>query len=133
MTCIISPHVKDNDGYARKMYKNKTYSHHRVVYAQHNNIDLEDMKGLVVMHTCDNPPCINPEHLRLGTQQDNSKDMVNKGRQARGITNGRAKLTEQQVLEIRASTKSGPKLAIDYGVHNTVIYDIKKRKIWKHL
>ena len=126
MTCIISPYVKCLGGYAQKRYKNKTYRHHRLVYAQHNNIDPDDMKGLFVMHTCDNPPCINPEHLRLGTHKDNMADMANKGRRY-------SKLTEADVIAIRNSTAKVKDLAIKYDVTTTNIYFIKERKIWRHI
>jgi hypothetical protein len=55
---------------------------HRLAYCEAHAIDIEDIVGQVVMHTCDNPACINPEHLRLGTQADNLADMLSKGRHA---------------------------------------------------
>ena len=131
--CIISPHYKDRDGYARKGYKGKVYTHHRLVYALHNGIDLDNMKGLVVMHTCDNPPCINLDHLRLGTNQDNSNDKIAKNRHAKGIDCKKSKLTESKVLEIRASSLSLRKLAKDYEVSFITIYQIKKRTTWTHI
>ena len=133
MTCIISPQFKDSDGYARKWYNGRVHPHHRVVYAEHNNIDLENMKGLVVMHTCDNPSCVNPLHLRLGTQKDNIRDMDNKERRCRGVAHHSSQLTEQQVLDIRASSKSYKDLSIEYKVSKRTIYDIIKRKTWKWL
>ena len=132
-SCIISPYAKNKQGYAYKSYKAKQYLHHRLVYAQHNDINLDDMKNLVVMHTCDNPSCVNPIHLRLGTQGDNQRDKVNKNRQLKGEAHGRCKLTEQQVLDIRASTKSFSDLAIDYRVTKTAIHSIKHRRTWTHI
>ena len=130
MSCIISPYHKNRDGYALKSYKGKMYRHHRLVYEQeHGPIP----KGMVIMHTCDNPPCINPEHLRLGTHQDNIADCVNKGRQPRGVINAKAKLTEQQILDIRNSTAKAKDLAIDYEVTKGHIYKIKSRRFWKHI
>lgn len=57
--------------------------------------------GMVVRHRCDNPPCINPHHLELGTQADNMADAVDRGRMASGERNGRTKLTAEQVADLR--------------------------------
>lgn len=64
---------------------------HRATYCLANGLELKDIAGLVVMHTCDNPRCINPEHLVLGTQKDNMLDMRNKGRAV-----GNVKYSQQQ-------------------------------------
>jgi len=89
--------------------------------------------GLCVCHTCDNPRCVNPDHLWLGTHQDNLADMVAKGRQARGSGNGKAKLTEADVLAIRASSLGQRKLGRIYGVTPQAISHIVHRKRWKHV
>jgi len=132
-SCIISPYYKNKQGYAYKRIKNKMYRHHRVVYAQHNNIDLDSMQGLVVMHLCDNPSCINADHLRLGSHQDNMKDRDAKDRQAKGINSGRSKLTEADVIAIRGSHLPGKQLAEDYNVYPSTIGQIKRGNTWKHL
>ena len=132
-SCIITKRNTNRDGYGLMYFNRKQCIQHRVVYAQHNNIDLDDMKGLVVMHLCDNPSCINIDHLRLGTQQDNVDDRNNKGRQAIGVGHGSNKLTEADVLAIRGSHLLGKELAEDYGVHTSTIYQIKNGVIWKHL
>lgn len=88
--------------------------------------------GFYVCHTCDNPLCVNPAHLFLGTHQDNMDDRNNKGRMARGITN-RAKLTESNVLDIRASAESVSDLAYNYGVSPQHIRLILSRKSWSHI
>src|SRR4026209_597513 len=62
-------------------------------------------KGMFVLHRCDNPPCVRPDHLFLGTTQDNANEMSRKGRSLYGERNRRAKLTEAQVLEIRCRYK----------------------------
>jgi hypothetical protein len=93
-------------------------------------------KGLCVCHKCDNRACVNPGHLFLGTNADNSKDMVNKKRQAKGSSNGYSKLTEQQVLKIRAKLAMGITqmvLAKEFNVSQNAISTIKLRKTWKHL
>lgn len=90
--------------------------------------------GLWVLHKCDNPSCVNPEHLFLGTRQDNIDDMYAKGREAnlRGEKNGRCKLTDSQVIEIKelyVSTKTSQrKLAKKYGMSKTQIARILHNK-----
>ena len=99
-------------------------------------LELEgvDTTGHLVLHSCDNPACCNPEHLRLGTPQDNMDDKVNRNRQSRGGTNGFGKLTEQQVLEIRAIRGMTRKeIAERYGVTEMNITNIINRKTWKHI
>lgn len=91
----------------------------------------------VVMHTCDNPACVNAEHLVAGTHAKNMADMAAKGRASRkpGESNHRAILTEHSVLRIRIlrGALSCNKLASIYGVDRSTITDIWTRKSWKHL
>ena len=91
--------------------------------------------GLDVLHKCDNPSCVNPDHLFLGTQADNNFDRDRKGRHKPlcGNANGNAKLTEDQVLEIRKSRESSLKLAKIYPVDSAVIRKIRRREIWGHI
>jgi hypothetical protein len=108
--------------------------------------------GLCVLHRCDNPSCVRPEHLYLGTNLVNSQDMVSKGRQAcgdrsgktvhpertaRGERNGSAKLTENDVKDIRTRFANGGitkvSLALEYGVRDALISKIIKRQVWTHL
>lgn len=96
-------------------------------------------KGLFVLHKCDVGMCVNPEHLFLGTQVDNIVDMDTKGRSNRsqpGKKNGRATLTEQDVLEIRRLAAEGMTPIIiwkKYDVGKTTIYKIIKRELWSHI
>jgi hypothetical protein len=92
-------------------------------------------EGMYILHRCDNPRCFNPEHLFLGTQQDNVDDMKTKGRarKAVGEKASRAKLTDYLVLQIRASNISIKELAKMYGVHEDTIRSIKNRDTWKHI
>lgn len=93
--------------------------------------------GLVVRHTCDNPPCCNPAHLLLGTYADNSQDCVDRGRCKEGEDHPYAKLTKRNVEEIRASyfgRNRGPtqyELAERFGVHQSIIWAVVHRRIWK--
>jgi len=95
--------------------------------------------GAVVMHTCDHPLCINPAHLQLGTQQDNVSDKMTKGRHRTpsGIYNGRSKLTELQVGEIRRRfvahdrINGGRPLAREFGISPTSLRAIVRGRSWR--
>ena len=86
------------------------------------------------MHWCDNPPCINPEHITEGSTSDNMADAVIKGRLCGG-NNPRIprKLTEEQVRAIRADPRTMRAIAADYGITATPVCLIKQRKRWKHV
>lgn len=89
--------------------------------------------GLLVLHSCDNPACCNPDHLFLGTVQDNVNDKVSKGRQLRGEQQKNAKLTTEQVLAIRRDKRTEKELGALYGVDDTLIGKIRRRQAWAHL
>lgn len=95
------------------------------------------INGLFVLHKCDNPGCIRPEHLFLGTQQDNVRDCSNKGRISRGSNRPASKLTGEQVLEIRKIHKNGSKTytktSRQFNVSETLIRTIVSRKWWRHI
>lgn len=93
-------------------------------------------KSLVVRHTCDNPPCVNPEHLVLGTRLDNAKDMTDRQRQARGELHPKTTLTEQVVVEIRRRALGGESFAAiarDKGLHTNTVIGIARGRTWKHV
>ena len=90
-------------------------------------------EGLCVCHHCDNPPCVNPAHLFVGTSTDNNRDMIAKGREARGERSGRAKLTDKAVAEIRDSLERPYILAKRYGVSLSTISTARTGRSWKHL
>ena len=118
-------------GYGGLSVDGKWRRAHRVAWTLANNMPIPD--GLHVMHSCDNPSCVNPEHLSVGTHDDNMQDMVKKGRARSGEGHCNSKLSEEQVLEIRRSTLSGRRLALIYGVSNSTIGKIRRRSIWKHI
>lgn len=92
---------------------------------------------LFVCHSCDNKSCVNPKHLWLGTAKDNMQDAVSKGRMARGERNSSAKLTEDEVREIRSKHKTGKwrqaELAEEYNISRSVISNIVRRRNWTHI
>lgn len=89
--------------------------------------------GVDALHSCDNPPCCNPGHLRLGDNMQNRQDSVDRGRQARGERHGHSKLTEAQVLAIRSDSRKTEVIAKEYGVHPNHVLSIKRRARWQHL
>lgn len=97
--------------------------------------------GMLVRHKCDNPSCCNPFHLELGSDKDNYNDMIERGRRisrgAKGEKNCKAKLCENEVLEIRKLYKNGGEstntLARKFNVTQTLISQIVRKKIWRHI
>lgn len=89
---------KNSLGYGVIRFKKKNLKAHRVSYKLNKSVIPA---GLSVCHFCDNPSCVNPKHLFLGTHQDNMNDRDKKGRLAKGDKSVKAKLTNQQVIEIR--------------------------------
>jgi len=126
----------DNTGYGSLSYgcRGDTEGAHRVSYELYKG---PIPKGMCILHTCDTPTCVNPDHLFLGTQLDNIKDRNSKGRAAKGETHGSAKLTEEQVVTIRKEYAEGcctqAVLATKYKVTNSVISGIINRRYWKHV
>lgn len=91
--------------------------------------------GLFACHHCDNPPCVNPDHLFVGTHQDNTRDMMAKGRSCRGERNGSAKLTAEIVGSIRAEAAAGKRgvqarIAERLGLSNQHISEIVRGLVW---
>jgi hypothetical protein len=90
-------------------------------------------QGLCVRHKCDNPACVNPAHLELGTIADNNSDKMKRGRFKEGEATKASKLTAADVIEIRKRPTSQRKLAKQYGVTRRHILDIQKERYWKCL
>ncbi|MFA5053574.1 MAG: HNH endonuclease [Parcubacteria group bacterium] len=93
-------------------------------------------KGMFVCHHCDNRACCNPAHMFLGTNADNMADMATKGRSCKGSKSGRAKLTEEQVRELKAQRAAGATqvaIAKQYGVSRRAIREILAGRNWRHI
>ncbi len=120
-------------GYGQTSMHGKVVKAHRASYVLAFG---EIPGGLCVCHTCDVPACVRPDHLFLGTQGDNAKDKVLKGRSMRGERGSHAKLTEKAVYYIRASFAKGEDalcLAKRFGVTRETVYHIVNGRTWKHL
>jgi len=135
-SCDIFQGCKDKNGYGwqRALGERKA---HRVAYAKANG---PIPRGMLVCHRCDNPRCVNPDHLFLGTNQDNVDDMMQKGRyrfvghSQKGEKNGNSRLTQEQVDDIRSRYKRGmgPLLAKEFGVGIFMINRIIRKDAWKN-
>ncbi len=157
--CWLWTGRRDKDGYGRFRPNGKSCDRgaHRVSFVLHGGT-IPD--GAFVCHSCDNPPCVNPAHLWLGTAQDNSDDMVSKGRQgvgntaltaargdrngartkpesrARGERNGSAVLTEEHVRLIRAAYAGGESqgsIGRRMDIPQAHISRIVRRTLWAHV
>jgi hypothetical protein len=139
--CWVWQGMIDKHGYGSVTYQYRVKRVHRLAWElTHGPIP----DGLSVLHTCDNRVCYNPDHLWLGTQKDNMRDMVAKGRARQGThlsspgeKHPMAKLTAVQVTEIRERYAAGGitllTLGAEYGVTETNISMIIRRQTWKHL
>lgn len=90
-------------------------------------------KGMYACHRCDNPACVNPGHLYVGTPSDNVRDMLLRGRNQHGEAHYAAKLTEADVVSIRHDVRKASKIAVEYGVTESNIHAVKSLKTWKHV
>lgn len=143
-------------GYGALGVDNKVKSTHRVSWNLYHG---EIPEGLCVLHTCDTKLCVNPSHLFLGTNKDNTADMLKKGRGPslaqrahsnrkrgaahpsvikpeclkRGVEHHSAKIKESDVLDIRNSKETGVYLARVYGLSTVTVSRIRRRMIWRHV
>jgi hypothetical protein len=123
--------AKTKGGYGNFAVNRKATYAHRLAY--------EDVKGpipegLKACHKCDNKLCCNPEHIYAGTPKENTQDAINRGLLKQdGEDSVNAKLTNEQVLAIRADDRDNYTIASEYGMSNQQISRIKLRQRWKHL
>ena len=125
--CWVWNGAREEKGYGKTKIAGKQVAVHRAVYEL---LVGPISPGMSCCHRCDNPSCCNPDHLFLGTQRDNTDDMLAKNRQ-------HSKLNPEQVREIRKIYKHGgitqKQLAEQYNVSKYTINDLILNKTWKHL
>lgn len=145
-TCWIWRGKPTTEGYGRIRIKGKQIKAHRLSYLIFKGSISEN---LLVCHSCDNRLCVNPNHLWLGTDKDNNNDKISKGRafipegfntessKFLGELNGKSKLTESKILEIRNKYNSGAfsmqEIANLYEVTRECIREIIHRRTWSHI
>lgn len=130
--CWIWTGTKSDRGYGMLRHTGERYQTHRFsVAAFQGDLGPED----VVCHTCDTPSCVNPDHLYRGTHLDNMADRSARGRAIgpRGELSGSAKLTEQDVREIRAASGNHAETARRFNVSDALVRAIRKRTRWGHI
>lgn len=123
-------HSDRGKGYRRLKRGDKVELVHRYIYQQEKGVIPSHQ---VVMHKCDNRACMNPDHLVLGSLQDNYQDAKAKGRNSKGEVHGMSKLTEEQVLAIRSDPRQGTVIAKEYGVTPALISNVRLHKVWSWL
>ncbi len=134
--CWLWMGAVNGDGYGRvwvKTARNRTPRANRTAWSLYRG---PIAAGLSVLHRCDNRLCVNPDHLFLGTQADNMRDMAKKGRSTQGSRHPAAILCEGDINPIRARLAAGQsarEIAADYGVSGAVIYAINARRRWNHV
>lgn len=123
-------------GYGTFRVEGRTLKTHRVSYELHKGPIPE---GLWVLHKCDNPPCVNPAHLWLGTNADNVADKTANGRAFRliGERHHKAKITDEIVRKIRAEWAAGgktyPQIGAMFSINSEIVGRVVRRKSWRHV
>jgi hypothetical protein len=131
VSCWLWTGSKNNMGYGRINIKGKVQLAHRISFEMNHGAIV---KGLKVLHKCDNPLCVNPKHLKLGTQKENLQDMYKKGRACVGEDKPNAKLNKEKVTYIRSRYRSGGvsqrSLAKEVGISQSILCQVINKKRW---
>jgi len=133
--CQLWTRAVNSRGYGHVHLAQGMFNVARIIYKIRYGVDPSDQ---CVLHRCDNPPCVNPAHLFLGTKKENTADMILKGRKRgpRGSSHKSAKFSDEQILQIRTLYSQGwtrKNLAESFGVTRPTIAAIVKRMSWKHV
>jgi hypothetical protein len=124
--------IDRKEGYGAFIFNGRKEQAHRVSWLLHHG---EIPEGLCVLHDCDTPNCVNPNHLHLGTVKDNAIEAVERGLwgDKAGESNGNSRLTKNQIREIRESADSYRAIAIRFGIGKSQVGNIKKGLQWTKL
>ena len=120
-----------SNGYGRIYYEGRDCRAHRLSWEIANERRVPD--DMFVLHQCDNPACVNPKHLRVGTHSDNMRDRSRRGRHPVGHQASQSRLTECDVMYIRDDPRPASEVARDYGVTAGCVYSVRNRRTWKHV
>lgn len=127
--CWLWTGATNEKGYGKLYLHGKMVRAHRVSYQEYNGPIPE---GMLVLHKCDTPSCINPLHLKVGTLSENAKDAIKAGvtnvPHPQGSKHPKSKFTPEQVANIRKDPRSNPQIAKDYGVVQSTIWEIKTHR-----
>lgn len=132
--CIEWPYHRNRSGYGQVGRKGGSRLAHRVVLEE--AVGPPPFPGAEAAHTpgiCHNPGCVNPRHLRWASRADNDADKAVDGTQQRGTQRWTAKLTDDQVRRIRVDPRQQSEIAADFGIAQSQVSNIKRRKTWAHL
>lgn len=129
--CWLWTAGKFSNGYGAFRINGNNVRAHRFSFFLKQQMPIPN--NTVVRHSCDTKACVNPQHLLIGSQQDNVDDRNSRGRQAKGESVPTAKLTDGQIESVRRDLRSQRKIATAFGVTRTAVQKIQQRKAWKHV